>query len=171
MEGFTIGIVGLGLVGGSLGLDLALWEKKRCIIGYDISQEVAWKAKEKGAVDCIGRSIQEVAEASDLFFIATPVREIPQVFKSAWPFLPEGARVLDTGSSKEWIFETIHPEDRNVEYIGFHPMGGAEKGGIERARAGLFRNAPILVVPAAIRKGTEELLLELGEVVGGKVFF
>ncbi|MEN3183734.1 MAG: prephenate dehydrogenase/arogenate dehydrogenase family protein [Atribacterota bacterium] len=171
MEGFTIGIVGLGLVGGSLGLDLALWGKKRCIIGYDISQEVAWKAKAKGAIDCVGRSIQEVAEASDLFFIATPVREIPQVFQAAWPFLPEGARVLDTGSSKEWIFEAVRPGNRHIEYIGFHPMAGAEKGGIERAQAGLFRNTPILVVPTAIRKETEELLLELGEVIGGRVFF
>ncbi|MCS7242362.1 MAG: prephenate dehydrogenase/arogenate dehydrogenase family protein [Candidatus Caldatribacterium sp.] len=171
MGGFTIGIVGLGLIGGSLGLDLALWEKKERIIGYDISQEVARKAKQKGAVDCIGKSIEEVAERSDLLFIATPVREIPRVFHAAWPFLRDGARVFDTGSSKEWIFETIRLGNRNVEYVGFHPMGGAAKGGIDQARAGLFRNMPVLVVPVVVRGETRELLFELGGVIGGKVFF
>lgn len=171
METFTIGIIGLGLVGGSLGLDFAVWAKKEKIIGYDASEEVAQKAKEKGAVDCLGISAAEVAQESDLIFIATPVRKIPQIFRTIQPFLREGARVFDTGSSKEWIFEEIHPENLDVEYIGFHPMGGAERGGIEGARAGLFRNMPLLIVPGKLRDGTEELLLELGEVIGGKVFF
>ncbi|MEN3203127.1 MAG: prephenate dehydrogenase/arogenate dehydrogenase family protein [Atribacterota bacterium] len=171
MESFTIGIVGLGLIGGSLGFDLALWKKKRCIIGYDVSWEAAQKAKERGAVDFLGESVGEVAGASDLFFIATPVREIPRVFHEALPFLREGTRVLDTGSSKEWIFETIHLDEKNIEYVGFHPMGGAVKGGIDQARVGLFRGMPVLVVPATIREETRELLFELGEVIGGKVFF
>ncbi len=171
METFTIGIVGLGLVGGSLGLDLSSWEKKRRIIGYDVSKEAARTAREKGAVDVLGTSIEEVAQEADLLFIATPVREIPRVFRTAWPFLREGTRVLDTGSSKEWIFEEIRPETLNVEYIGFHPMGGSQKGGIEEARAGLFRNLPVLVVPAMLREGTRELLVELGSVIGGRVFF
>lgn len=171
MSGFTIGIVGLGLVGGSLGLDFASWTKRRCTIGYDRDRNVALRAKEKGAVDVLGESIEEVARRADLLFIATPVREIPKVFFAARPFLREGVRVFDTGSSKEWIFEEIHPEQYLVEYIGFHPMGGAEEGGIERARAGLFQNVPILVVPGILREETRVLLWELGETIGGKVFF
>lgn len=171
MEGFTVGIIGLGLIGGSLGLDLARWEKKREIIGYDISRETAQKARKRGAVDILTESVEEVAEVSDLLFIATPIREIPQVFRRALPFLREGVRVLDTGSSKEWIFEAIHRDGCPVEYIGFHPMGGAEKGGIDQARAGLFRGMPVLVVPPALREETKGLLFELGEVVGGRVFF
>lgn len=171
METFTIGIVGLGLVGGSLGFDLALWGKKRCIIGYDRVQEVALRAREKGAIEVVAESIEEVAERADLLFIATPVREIPRVFLAARPFLREGVRVLDTGSSKEWVFQEIRPEGLDVEYVGFHPMGGSREGGIDWARPGLFRGMPVLVIPGRIREETRTLLKELGEVIGGRVFF
>lgn len=169
--GFTIGIVGLGLVGGSLGLDFSLWPKKKCIVGYDRERKTALLAKEKGAVDDLARSVEEVAREADLLFIATPVREIPKVFSLACPFLREGTKVFDVGSSKEWIFKEIRPEKLDFEYLGFHPMGGAREGGIEWAQSGLFRGMPVLVVPKDLPQETKELVQELGTTIGGRVFF
>lgn len=168
---FTIGIVGLGLIGGSLGLDFSLWLKKRRIIGYDRERRIALLAKEKGAVDDLAQSVEEVAREADLLFIATPIREIPKVFSLACPFLRRGTKVFDVGSSKEWVFEEIRPEELGFEYLGFHPMGGAREGGIERAQPGLFRGMPVLVVPKDLPQETKKLVQELGIAIGGKVFF
>lgn len=170
MEQLTISIIGLGLIGGSLGMDLSAWSRKKVIRGYDVSPEVVLRALEKGAID-VALDFEEVVRGADVVFLATPVRAIPEVFSQMKPFLSPHTLILDVGSVKEWIFAEIQRDGLPWEYIGFHPMGGKEEGGIENAERGLFRGVPVLVSPVSVSEETRELIFEIAGILGGQVFF
>ncbi len=170
MEKFTIAIVGLGLIGGSLGFDLSRWSKKAVIRGYDVKEEALSVARKRGAID-LALPLEEAVRGADLVFIATPVRAIPQVFSRLRPFLSGDSVVFDLGSVKEWVFRAVSRDTLPWEYVGFHPMGGKEKGGIERAQRGLFTGVPILVSPPHLSERARSLVGEIAEVLGGQVFF
>jgi prephenate dehydrogenase len=170
LEKLTIAIIGLGLIGGSIGLELSTWSRKGVIRGYDVSEEALSLAQKRGAVD-IALSLEEAVQGANLVFIATPVRAIPEVFRRMKPFLSPGTFIFDLGSVKEWVFEEVKRDTLPWEYVGFHPMGGKERGGIERAEKGLFRDMPVLVSPPSLKESTRELVFEIAGVLGGRVFF
>lgn len=170
MERLDIAIVGLGLVGGSLGLDLAGWSRKGIIRGYDRDPAVCSVAQKKGVVDVVF-DFQNTIEGADLIFLATPVRAIPEIFLRMKPFLKKNALIFDLGSVKEWTLQQIGQQISPWEYIGFHPMGGKEQGGIKHAQRGLFQGVPILVVPPHLQDNTRDLVWEIAQVLGGRVFF
>lgn len=143
-----ITIIGLGLIGGSLGLSLKLSNPSLKIIGID-KKVVIKKAVNLGAVDQGTIHLQEGVQDADIIIIATPVKVILNLLSKIKPFLKDGCLVTDTGSTKTEIMskaEKIFSD--KVDFIGGHPMAGLEKGGIEHARADLFKDKPYLVVPA-----------------------
>ncbi|MEN3187055.1 MAG: prephenate dehydrogenase/arogenate dehydrogenase family protein [Atribacterota bacterium] len=170
MGTLTISIIGLGLIGGSLGMDLSTWSRKKMIRGYDVKPEVVLVAREKGAID-VALSFEEVVKGADVIFLATPVSAIPGIFNRMKPFLSPHTFIFDVASVKEWIFTEIQRDSLPWEYIGFHPMGGKEEGGIQNAARGLFRGVPILVSPVSMREETRALISEIASVLGGQVFF
>lgn len=170
MEKLGIAIVGLGLMGGSLGLELASWPQKKFIKGYDIDPKAARKAKELGAVDFISSSLEEVAQEADLIFLALPVMSVPPVFLELRPYL-SSTQILDLGSSRGWVWREISPALGDLEYSGFHPMGGREKSGIEYAKRGILRNVPILVSPPPVSESGKKLVEEIAYFLEGQVFF
>lgn len=170
MDDLTIAIVGLGLIGGSIGLDLSGWSRKRIIRGYDLCEKTLALACRKGAVD-VACDLEGAVRGADLVFIAVPVRAIPGVFADMRPFLAPGTRIFDTGSVREWVFTEIERDSLPWEYVGFHPMAGKERGGIERATKGLFRGAPLLISPPLLTEGTRALVLEMAQILGSRVFF
>ncbi|HPZ81227.1 MAG TPA: prephenate dehydrogenase/arogenate dehydrogenase family protein [Candidatus Atribacteria bacterium] len=171
MEELTVAIIGLGLMGGSLGLELANWPYKKLVKGYDINPKVAEKAKDLGAVDFISSSLEEVVKEADVVFLALPVMSTPSVFEEIRPYLSPSARVLDLGSTREWVWRKISPALCGLEYFGFHPMGGGEKSGIEHAQRGILRNVPILVSPPPISVSGKNIVEEIAHFLGGQVFF
>jgi len=169
---YQIAIIGLGLMGGSIGLELAQWEQKGVIRGYDIKEEVLDIAQDKGAIDYKSLSVQEAVEGSDLVFIATPVRSIPQVFSSIRSFLAPSALVCDLGSTKQWVYQQISPDIEGIKYIGFHPMSGGEMEGIRGASLGLFHGFPLFVSPFTPLEAEDLSIVEnIAQLIGGRVFF
>lgn len=171
MEELTVAIVGLGLMGGSLGLELANWPCKKLIKGYDIDEKALKLAKELGAVECVSPSLRETVREADLVFFALPVKSIPSVFAEIRPHLSSSARILDLGSTREWVWREISPALGELEYFGFHPMGGGEKSGIEYAQRGILRNVPILVSPPPISASGKNIVEEIAHFLEGQVFF
>jgi len=171
LEDLGIAIVGLGLMGGSLGLELASWPYKKFIKGYDINQKARDWARELGAVDYALSSLEEAVQGTDLVFLALPVMSTPAVFREIRPFLPSTALVLDLGSSREWVWKEISPFLNGLEYLGFHLLGGGEKSGIEYAQKGILRNVPILVSPPPVSERSEKVIEEIAHFLGGQVFF
>jgi prephenate dehydrogenase len=134
-------IIGLGLIGGSIGL--ALRQGKRSgweIVGYSRRQETVAKASSSGAIDLGETNLKDAVKQADLVIIATPVLTVKEIFSEIAPHLPSGCIVTDTASTKvqvmRWAEEILPP---TVDFIGGHPMAGKETYGIQAAEAELFR--------------------------------
>lgn len=145
-----IAIIGLGLIGGSLGL--ALKQANWCaaeIIGYVRRQEVGSLALKLGAVDKIESDLRETVKRADIVIAATPVLTIKDIFSQIAPHLCPNSIVTDTASTKllvmRWAEEFLPP---GISFIGGHPMAGKETSGIGSAKADLFHNCTYCLTPA-----------------------
>jgi len=144
----TVAIIGLGLIGGSLGLALASSPEVRQIRGYDCDPETVRLALEMGAIDTAG-SLPEVAAEADWVFICTPLNQMAAVLGAIAPVLKPGCVVTDVGSTKEQVMRCYADLPPGVYGIGGHPMAGSEKRGITAADRYLFENAVYVLTPAA----------------------
>jgi prephenate dehydrogenase len=144
-----VGILGTGLIGGSLGLALRAEGAAEQVMGYDADSGMLTRALERGAVDEAAGSVTELAEASDLLFVAVPVRAIPAALAEAAPALRPGTTLSDVGSVKERVVKVageILPPD--CHFIGGHPLAGSEQRGVGFADPQLFRDAYYVLTPS-----------------------
>ena len=145
-----IAIIGLGLIGGSLGLalkaapreDLAIW-------GYDEDGRARERARLIGAVDWAVESPRAAVADAGLVVVATPAARIAGVFEAIAPALAPDAVVTDVASTKgrilEWAAQHL---PQHVSFVGGHPLAGKTEAGVEHAEAGLFQGRPYAVVPS-----------------------
>lgn len=153
-----ITIIGTGLIGASLGLALKRQPKAPLVIGFDISAESRRNATRLRAVDRTAGNLVEAVRDAELVVIATPVRAVELVLREIAPFLPAGAVVTDTGSTKRTIVgwaREILPEQ--VSFVGGHPMTGRVTAGVTEASASLFEGTLYCLTPSA---RTDERALE-----------
>jgi len=139
---FSIFIIGLGLVGGSIGLSLkGEWVR----YGYDVDKNVERKALEVGAID---KSVPlEEGLKSDIVVISIPVQFIPYFIRENRDKFYKNSILMDTGSTKRVVIEEMRKVDSF--FIGGHPIAGKEKGGIENVDPYLF-NGKILLLQKKI---------------------
>ena len=146
-----ITIIGLGLIGGSMGLAIKAAKFTDIeVMGYDISFDAVNTAKRRGAVDRTERDIELALENAALVIVATPIEVMQETFENIAPLLAEGAVVTEVASTKVEVMrwaEQYLPS--TVHFIGGHPMAGAEVGGMDNARVDLFRDAAYCLVPSA----------------------
>ena len=145
-----ITIIGLGLIGGSLGLAMkAAGLPGAEIVGHDRARDAANKARKMGAIDRAEHNLPRAVERAGMVVIATPVLAVREVMQQIAPDLPDGCVVTDTGSTKEriveWAAELLPP---SVSFVGGHPMAGKDTPGIDNAEAGLFRDRAYCLCPA-----------------------
>ncbi len=144
-----IAIIGLGLIGGSIGLALkqANWRNAE-LIGYARRRETASLARKSGAVDKVELDLSKAVKSTDIIIVATPVLTVKDVFKQIAPYLSEGSIVTDAASTKmeviRWAQELL-PSRAN--FVGGHPMAGKETSSIKAATADLFRKCTYCLTP------------------------
>ncbi|GIV61836.1 MAG: prephenate dehydrogenase [Rhodothermaceae bacterium] len=142
-----IALLGVGLIGGSLGL---AWGRQRpglYRVGYD-RPEVVEKALARGAIDEGAERAEDAVREADLVVLATPLATSLHLLEHVAPVLPEGCLVTDVGSVKVPIVR--HAADvlgSPTRFVGGHPMAGAERGGIDHADPFLFENATYVLCP------------------------
>lgn len=167
-------IIGLGLIGGSLGMGLKASKLRDIeIVGVDCERDAALGARKKGAVDSTERMAAEAVKRAQLVILATPLMTFPEVLQEIAPHLPEGCVVTDTGSTKAKVMEWAeHYLPRNVSFVGGHPMAGRELAGIDAATTTLFQEATYCIVPAMeASKSAVEVVVGLASSVGAKPYF
>jgi arogenate dehydrogenase (NADP+) len=140
----TIGIVGLGLIGGSLGLDLRSLGHR--VIGLGRRAATCERAIALGAVDEASVDNANMAEA-EIVFLCTPLSAMVTTVKGLTPHLSSQAILTDVGSVKGWVVEAIAPLWPN--FVGGHPMAGTAESGIEAAQRHLFVGAAYVLTPTA----------------------
>ena len=165
-------IIGVGLIGGSLGLALRrAYPENLEIIGVDTDQAGLDAAVLAGAVDRGEMSSAAGVAAADFVFLCTPVLQIPDLVAKIRPHLKPGAILTDVGSTKDLLrakITALLPPD--VCYIGGHPMAGREKSGIAAATESLFRDKLYILTPdEGVSPSAVERLAALVGLTGARV--
>lgn len=143
-----IAIIGLGLIGGSLGLALkqAGWQHAH-ITGYVRKPETGILAIKAGAIDSFETDIGKAVSSASFIIVATPILIIKDIFVQIAPYITHDCIVTDVASTKNMVMqwaEDILP--LSVRFIGGHPMAGKELSGIEAAEPRLFNNCTYCLV-------------------------
>ncbi|NJR71470.1 MAG: prephenate/arogenate dehydrogenase [Synechococcales cyanobacterium CRU_2_2] len=138
----TLGIIGLGLIGGSLGLDLRRQGYR--VLGVSRRDRTCELATTQGAVDQASTDFALMAEA-DWVVLCTPLDVLVPTVEALRPHLRSGTVLTDVGSVKQPIVEAIAPLWPN--FVGGHPMAGTTDQGIEAAQFGLFVDRPYVLTP------------------------
>jgi len=161
----NIAVIGIGLIGGSIALDLKSYPNIKKIIGVDKSQENLYKAEQLGIIDD-GLPLKEAVKESDLIVLATPVdvsiRLLPEILE-----LVDNQVVFDVGSTKENIIKCVENYPQRGRFVATHPMAGTEFSGPEAALQNLFRNKSVIFCDS---KGSDsdayKLVKEIYEYLG-----
>jgi prephenate dehydrogenase len=145
-----LAIIGLGLIGGSLGLALKRAQLKGLeIAGYDREWDVGGRARKLGAIDVDARVAPEAAEGAAVVVLATPISQFRATLEAIAPALAAGAIVTDVASTKRevlrWARELM-PE--GAHFVGGHPIAGKEHAGLDAAEASLFDGRPWAITPS-----------------------
>lgn len=153
-------IVGLGLMGASLGYDLR--GHCRRVTGLVRRPESVTEALAIGCVDAATLDPVEALADADLVILATPVRVLLRQIVEFGPLLKPGALLTDMGSTKVEICEILQASPPHVEVIGGHPMCGKEQAGLDAAEAGLYQDCTYVLCPLpSTSESSVQLMLEL----------
>lgn len=164
-----ITIVGLGLIGGSLGL--ALVRAGYTVSGWDQNPETVKEAYRSGAINYLSISFKEAIAVAAVVFIATPVDTISATIESCLPYARSGTIFSDLGSIKkrvlEGVFSFLPP---SYHFVGGHPMTGSEQHGIRAADPFLFQNAVYIIIEDPRTPGeAAALIIKLVESTGAQI--
>lgn len=164
-----VAIVGLGLMGASLAMDLIRQELCREVRGIARRTTTVLDAFFSGAVDLATNDLDTGVTGADIVILATPVRTIVDMLDELGPHLWPGTLVMDMGSTKAEICTALDRLPPGIQPIGGHPMTGKETAGFEAAELNLYQGATWVLTP--LPRTTPEavcLATELVEAVGAR---
>lgn len=139
-----IGIVGLGLIGGSLALDLKKRGVAFNVYGLDRSLDHQKQAKELNLVtDCL--PLNQLIQKVDLIILAIPVHNAQEMIVDILNDIPERTYLLDMGSTKSGICDIVKDHPKRSHYVACHPMAGTEYTGPNAAVYDLFDQKPVII--------------------------
>ncbi|MCO5053270.1 MAG: prephenate dehydrogenase/arogenate dehydrogenase family protein [Verrucomicrobiae bacterium] len=162
-------IIGVGLLGGSIGLALRRRKLAGEIAGYVRREASIAECERAGATDYATTDLLAAVSGADLIVLCTPLAQMKSLTQQMLPALKRGAIVTDVGSVKTSVVRDVEVllHQAGAYFVGSHPMAGSEKQGVLAARADLFADAICVLTPtrkthpAALRK-VETLWKNLG---------
>lgn len=138
-----ITIIGLGLIGGSMAKDLKSNQFADKIIGVDSSEEHLIKAQEIGFID-EKDSLEKAVKRSNFVILATPVDAALKLLPQILDVLPSNSVLIDVGSTKTNLIDSVKNHPKRKQYLPTHPMSGTENSGPEAAQNNLFKNKTVI---------------------------
>lgn len=161
-----IGIIGLGLIGGSLAIDLR--QKGHRVLGVSRRAETCQQAIERGIVDHASTDLALMATA-EVVFLCTPLGAIEATLNHLVPHLSPATVLTDVGSVKATVVELIAPRWHN--FVGGHPMAGKAESGLDVAQAELFVDRAYVLTPINTTPPTAiETVADLAQSLGCRVY-
>jgi prephenate dehydrogenase len=142
-------LIGVGLLGGSLGLALRKRRLAGSVFGFVRRAASVKECQKLGVVDRATRDLERAVVGADLIVLCTPIAQMRYLLAQMLPFVQPGAMVTDVGSVKGRVARELEPLVARAggHFVGSHPMAGAEKMGVAAARADLFVNALCVITP------------------------
>jgi len=165
-----VAIIGVGLIGGSVALDIRAKGFAQQIVGVDQNPQNAKEALQLGLVD----KMVELDEASsaDLILLATPVSTLPGLALEVLERCSDPTIVIDTGSTKQQICKAIAEHPRRNQFVAAHPIAGTENSGPAAAITELFHaKTNIICEREKSSSSAVQGALELFEILGMKTIF
>ncbi len=147
-----IGIIGLGLIGGSIAKAIKkVHVQNSYIIGYDTNSADLTTAYNDGMIDFMATDLRTAFSNCSVIFICIPVKHIASVVQKLLPYLPDDCILTDVGSTKYQLTKEMESlltsSPKRLYYVGGHPMTGSEKFGYSASSAHLFENAYYMLTP------------------------
>jgi prephenate dehydrogenase len=156
-----VAIVGVGLIGGSIGLALRKRSLAERVVGIARRQETLRTARRVGAVTNTSIDLAKGVAGADLVVVCTPVGSIVEHVRLAAENCAEGALITDAGSTKRTIVESLDGGlPRGCRFLGSHPVAGSEKTGPGHAHADLFEGRVAILTPTRNTRAEDFDLLE-----------
>jgi prephenate dehydrogenase len=155
-------IIGLGLIGGSIAIDLRAAGIASLLRGVDADPHNGRRALELGLVDSL-HSLEDAVANADLIVIAIPVNALTGLLPKVLDLIPERAVVIDAGSTKASICKSVAGHPRREAFVASHPIAGTENSGPDAAFAGLFANKTNIVCEK--EKSSEHSLATASKVI------
>ncbi|MEZ5680662.1 MAG: prephenate/arogenate dehydrogenase family protein [Erythrobacter sp.] len=144
-----VAIIGLGLIGGSIGLAVRAMLPEVTTRGWDASADVRRRASERGLVGTVCDNAADAVADAELVILCVPVGAMGEAAQAIADALPAGAIVSDVGSSKRSVGEAIARALPDATVIPAHPVAGTEKSGPDAGFPELFRHRWCIVTPPA----------------------
>jgi len=168
-----IAILGVGLIGGSIGLGARRRGLAEQLVGIGRNSRRLQAAQERGCVDRHTTDIAAGVTDAGLVIVCTPVERIVEHVRQVARHVPSGCLITDAGSTKESICAALDGPlhaDRDVRFIGSHPLAGSEKTGAEHADADLFVGRVVVVTPTdGAAPSDVERIAEFWRAIGASV--
>jgi prephenate dehydrogenase len=145
-----VGIIGVGLIGGSFALALKTVKAVDTVVGFGRTRANLDTARKMGVIDEIGGGWDEITEC-DLILLAVPVGQLPEIMPKIGPRIAPGAVITDAGSTKRDVVAYARAAFGKAlpQFVPAHPIAGAEKSGAGAARPNLFNGKPVVLTPIA----------------------
>ena len=174
-----ITIIGMGLIGTSLGMALRSADETEAplgsifITGYDKNKRATADARGRLAIDREAHSLVEALRDAQLVVVAIPIHEMREIFRAIGPLLPSGAVVTDVASTKgqvlAWARELL---PTGIEYVGGHPVIGKEQTGASGADPALFKDVIYcMTLPPRAHQGAVDVVDAMVRQIGAKPYF
>jgi cyclohexadieny/prephenate dehydrogenase len=166
----SVAIVGLGLLGGSVGLALKEHLPQVATTGFDADPSTRERAAERGLTDKVCDTIGDAVCDADLVILCVPVGAMGAVAADIAPHLKPGAVVSDVGSSKQFVAEALAAALPGVAVIPAHPVAGTERSGPDAGFAALFHNRWCIITPPADADPAQvQALADLWQAMGARI--
>ena len=143
----SVAIIGLGLLGGSIGLAVKARAPNIVTTGYDADADVRTKATERGLVRTVFDSAADAVAEADLVILCVPVGAMKSAATEIANHLKPGAIISDVGSSKQSVIDDLTAALPGATLIPAHPVAGTEQSGPEAGFATLFENRWCILTP------------------------
>lgn len=142
-----VGIIGLGLIGGSLGLALRALNRSLEVVGVARTPEGAAAAQRRGAVADASAEVATL-RGSDIIVVATPIDQVPAVLDRIGHLIPSGTLITDVASVKRPVIEWARRLPEPGRFLGGHPVAGRTQTGLDASDPTIFRDEPWIFTPA-----------------------
>jgi prephenate dehydrogenase len=165
-EATRIALIGVGLIGGSVGLAAREHADGPIeVVGWDPDDAALEEAVSLGAITSAADSLESACEGADIVVLAGPVATLAENARRALDSVDEDTVVTDVGSTKREIVKAID----DPRFIGGHPIAGAETSGVEHARGDLFEDSTWFFTPTPNTTGTGlERLIRFARSLGAR---
>ena len=167
-----VAILGVGLIGGSIGMAMRDRKLAKEVIGIGRSAAKLKEAKKLGAITSISLDLESAVADADLVVVCTPVADIAKHAIASAQAAPDRALITDAGSTKASIVADVEKSLKpSKHFVGSHPLAGSEKCGAAFARADLFEGRVTIVTPSRrTRDEDSQAIADFWSSLGSTVF-